>query len=474
MNQISSIVTAINDVLWGVPMMVILVGFGLFSSIYLGFPQIKKFGLGFSKSFGQIFKKREEGKAGSMSSFQSLATAVAAQVGTGNIGGVAGAILSGGPGAVFWMWITALVGMSTIFVEAVLAQKYRIKRRGELVAGPAFYISQGFKNHNHAGIGKVLATIFSILIIVALGFIGNMVQSNSIASVMTEAFHIDAIYIGIALALLAALIFAGGMKRIGRFTELIVPFMAALYIVGAIAILVKYANQVLPTLGSIFSSAFTTKAVAGGVVGVTIREAIRYGVARGLFSNEAGMGSTPNSHGIADVPHPVVQGSIAMVGVFIDTIIVCTATALIILVSGAQNSGLEGAQITMHAFSQAFGDIGAKFLAVSLLFFAFSTVIGWYYFGEANIKYLFKSKLAVRIYQCIVFAFIILGTLSKIGLVWQLADMFNGMMVIPNAIALYFLVREAKALLKDFNHQESSGEPLHYDYPYEHETEAEK
>lgn len=404
-----------------------------------------------------------------MSSFQSLATAIAAQVGTGNIGGVAGAILTGGPGAVFWMWITAIVGMATIFVEAVLAQKYRERQDGELVSGPAYYISKGFKEKNMGGLGTFLASVFAILIVLALGFIGNMTQSNSIASVMTEAFNIEPIYVGIGLAIAGGLIFVGGIDRIGKFAEMVVPIMALIYIIGAIVILFIFRDQIIPTISLIFSEAFKTEAVVGGVVGYSIRTAIRYGIARGLFSNEAGMGSTPNSHGVADVPHPVIQGSVAMIGVFVDTIIVCTATAMVVIITGAADPdlGIQGAQITMEAFSRGFPNFGAQFLAIALLFFAFTTVVGWYYFGEANIKFLFKSKSAVRIYQVLVIFFIVIGTLMKIDIVWELADMFNGLMVIPNVIGLLFLASQAKDILKDYNELDRLGKPISYIYPYE-------
>lgn len=469
-------VNTMNDFLWGVPMMVVLLGFGVLATVYLGFPQFSKLKLGWQNSFGQLFSKKNKNKEGSMSSFQSLATAVAAQVGTGNIGGVGGAILTGGPGAIFWMWITALLGMSTIFVEAVLAQRYRQTRNGELVAGPAYYLRKGLEEHHLKGLGKVLAAVFAVLIIMALGLVGNAVQSNSISSVMTEAFDLQPIVVGIVLAVLAALVFVGGMKRIAKFTELVVPIMAFIYIIGAIVMLIKFRAEIIPTISDIFTSAFSSKAVLGGVVGYTIKTAIRYGVARGLFSNEAGMGSTPNSHGVADVPHPVIQGSVAMVGVFIDTIVVCTATALIILVSGANltalENGFQGAQVTMQAFIHAFGDMGGKFLAISLLFFAFTTVIGWYYFGESNIKYLFKSKSAIRIYQVLVVIFIIMGTTIDIGKIWEVADMMNGLMVIPNVIGLFILVRQAKKILDDYNEQVDLDEQLHFDYLYERITES--
>lgn len=466
MDQALAVVKSINGFLWGPPLMVLLLGFGLISTFYLGFPQFKKFGQGLYETFGKMFDKTEQ-KEGSMSSFQSLATAVAAQVGTGNIGGVAGAIVSGGPGAVFWMWMVAIIGMCTISVEAVLAQKYRETIDGQLVGGPAYYLTNGLKEKGMEGLGKTLAKVFAVIIILALGFIGNMVQSNSISSTLSSAFGANTLIIGIALAILAALVFVGGMGRIAKFSELVVPVMALIYFVGAIAILIKFADQIVPTFQLIFSSAFTLKAAAGGAIGYTIKTAIRYGVARGLFSNEAGMGSTPNSHAVADVAHPVVQGAVAMVGVFIDTLIVCTATALLVLVTKANESGLEGAEVTMQGFKIAFGDLGAKFLAVALLFFAFTTIVGWYYFGEANTKYLFKSKSAVRIYQVIVICFIVFGSIAKVDLVWELADLFNGLMVIPNIIGLFLLLSEAKKIFDDYDDQVRSGKALHFDYKYQ-------
>lgn len=463
MSQIESIVGGINELLWGPPMMIILLGFGLVATFYLGFPQFRKLGTGFSEMGRQIFTKDEKSE-GAMSSFQALSTAIAAQVGTGNIGGVATAIVAGGPGAVFWMWITAIFGMATIYVEAIVAQRYRKRRDGQLVGGPAFYLEHGLKERNMGGLGKFLATIFAILIILALGFIGNAVQSNSISDVVGEAFGINPILIGVLLVVVAALIVVGGVDRIARFTEIVVPFMALIYFLAAIVVLVVFRDMVGTVFEAIFTNAFSARAVIGGGAGYGVQQAIRYGIARGLFSNEAGMGSTPNSHAVANVPHPVVQGTVAMVGVFIDTIIVCTATALIILATGAQNSNFEGPAVTMEGFRIAFGDLGAQFLALALLFFAFTTIIGWYYFGETNVKYLFNSKGAVRVYQVLVFIFIIVGTTLEVSLVWELADMFNGLMVIPNIIGLFILIKEAKRISSDYDQQMEEGKPLYFDY----------
>lgn len=461
------IVEKINgDFLWGFPMLIALVGAGVLFTVVLGFPQFTKLGAAFKHVFGGLFKKEAKQK-GSMSSFQSLATAIAAQVGTGNVAGVATAIMSGGPGAIFWMWLAAFFGMSTIFVEAVLAQKYRETREGDLVGGPAYYLKNGFAEKGHAKLGAGLASFFAFAIIMALGFIGNMVQSNSIASAVTTAFPIQPLIIGIALAVFAALIFLGGMNRIASFAELVVPVMAAIYILGSIAILIKFSSHIIPTFAGIFQAAFSAQAVMGGAAGVAVKTAVRYGVARGLFSNEAGMGSTPNSHAVANVKHPVEQGMAAMVGVFIDTVVVCTATALSILVTDAHLSGLKGVAVTQEAFNIAFGPMGVKFLAICLTFFAFTTIVGWYYFGENNIKYLFKSHSAIRVYQVLVLAFIVMGSLFKVDLVWELADMFNGIMVIPNLIGLFFLFTEAKKLEHDYDADMRSGKPLSYQYKYQ-------
>lgn len=465
LNNLTDIIKQANNFLWGLPLMILLVGFGLVSTIYLRFPQFTKISYGFKESFGKIFSKKDN-KEGSMSSFQALATAVAAQVGTGNIGGVAGAIVSGGPGAIFWMWITAIFGMSTISVEAILAQKYREVRDGQYIGGPAFYISKGLKAKGLEKFGKVLAGTFSVLIILALGFIGNMVQSNSISTALEEAFNAPLLVTGIILAIFASFIFIGGMKRIGNFAELVVPIMALIYIIGSIVVLVKFRAHIPEVFAAIFEAAFSAKAVLGAGVGISVKTAIRYGVARGLFSNEAGMGSTPNSHAVADVDHPVIQGSVAMVGVLIDTLLVCSATSLVILATGANNSGKEGVMITMDAFNKAFGDIGTKFLAIALCFFAFTTIIGWYYFGESNTKYLFNSKIAVRIYQVVVLSFIIMGSVQKIDFVWELTDLFNGLMVIPNIIGLFILLKEAKIIYDDFEKQAKLGNKLSYNYEH--------
>lgn len=460
MSMLEGIVNSVNSILWDYILIFGLVGIGFYCSIRLGFPQITRFNVAIKHVFGGVFKK-EESKEGSMSSFQALATSIAAQIGTGNIAGVATAIVLGGPGAIFWMWISAFFGMSTIFVEATLAQKYRERSEdGQLVGGPAYYIKNGIGS-------KALASFFSIAIIIALGFIGNMVQSNSIASAVSTAFNIPQIIVGVIIAIFAGLIFIGGMKRIASFAELVVPIMAAIYIFGAISLIIMFRENFIPVMQSIFAGAFNTSAVVGGAAGTGIKQAIRFGVARGLFSNEAGMGSTPNSHAVADVNHPAEQGLSAIVAVFIDTVLVCTATAVVILATGADKSGAVGVGITQEAFRIAFGPLGEKFLAICLTFFAFTTVIGWYYFGENNVRFLFKNKSSIKIYQLAILGFIVLGSYQQVDLVWSLADMFNGIMVIPNLIAIFMLFKESKTILSDYEDQVARGEKLHYDYSFE-------
>lgn len=460
MELLENIVSFVNGILWDYVLIFGLVGIGLYFTLRLGFIQVKRFGSAAKRVFGGVFKK-EKAKEGSMSSFQALATSIAAQIGTGNVAGVATAITTGGPGAVFWMWVSAFFGMATIFVEATLAQKYReTDRDGQLVGGPAYYIKNGLGN-------KGLASFFAIALIIALGFIGNMVQSNSIADAVSRAFNIPQLVVGIIIAAIAGLIFIGGMKRIASFAELVVPIMATVYILGAVVVMFLFRENIVNVFKAIFVAAFKPEAIMGGAAGIGVQQAIRYGIARGLFSNEAGMGSTPNSHAVAHVLHPVEQGLSAMIAVFIDTILVCSATAIVILSTGANNSGMVGVGVTQEAFNIAFGPIGKIFLAVCLTFFAFTTLVGWYYFGENNIRFLFKGKNSIRIYQIIVLIFIVLGSYQKVDFVWNLADMFNGIMVIPNLIAIFALFKDTKGMLEDYDEQNRKGERLHFDYKHQ-------
>ena len=452
---LTNIVAMVNDVLWNkyLVLLFLLLGSGVFFSIRTGFVQVRKFGEGMRLVFGNIsLKGKDAGKDG-MSSFQALATAIAAQVGTGNIAGCASALVSGGPGAVFWMWVSAFFGMATIYGEAVLAQKYKtVGEDGAVSGGPIYYIKAAFKGK----LGTFMAGFFAVAIILALGFMGNMVQSNSIGDAFFTAFGVPKIAVGIVVAAVSAFIFLGGVKRIAAITEKLVPIMAIFYICGALIAIGMNAQNILPAFKSIFVGAFSPEAVMGGAIGISIKEAVRFGVARGLFSNEAGMGSTPHAHAMAKVAKPQDQGAVAMVGVFIDTFIVLTITALVILTSGMLGTtGADGQMLTATALAQAafnnsFGSFGNIFVAICLLFFAFSTIVGWYFFGEANVKALFKgSKKATVAYGVIALVFIVVGSFQKVGLVWDMSDMFNGLMVIPNLLACLALSGMVAKFAKD-------------------------
>ncbi len=433
-----------SDILWNSLLLFLLVGTGVFFTIRLRGVQLRRFGEGFHRVFGNFTLRGKKADDQGMSSFQALATAIAAQVGTGNITGCATALVSGGPGALFWVWVSAFFGMATIYAEAVLAQRYRTTVNGKVTGGPAYYIRAAFKGT----FGKVLAGVFSVLIILALGFMGNMVQSNSIGDAFHNAFGMSHLAVGIVVAVIAAFIFLGGVQRIAAVTEKIVPIMAAFYIVGCVVILVINYKTLPNAFTQIFVLAFNPQAMAGGVAGVTVQQAMRFGVARGLFSNEAGMGSTPHAHALAKVNHPREQGAVAILGVFIDTFVVLTLTGLVLITSGLIPEGLTGTALTQAAFSQAFGGFGPVFIAICMFFFAFSTIIGWYFFGQSNFKALFGEK-ALPVYSVIVVVFILVGSTLKVDLVWAMADFFNGLMAVPNLLALLALSGVVAAIDKE-------------------------
>lgn len=452
MDSLLSIVESINSVLWSSVLLFLLCGTGIYFTFKTRFIQIRKFGESFKSVFGGITLKGKKADEDGMSSFQSLTTAIAAQVGTGNLAGAATAIALGGPGAIFWMWVSAFFGMATVYSEAVLSQKFKTKVDGEVTGGPAYYISNGLKNKS---LGKFLAGFFSISCVLALGFMGNMVQANSIADAFNTAFGMNPIVVGIIVAILAGFIFIGGMGRIASVTEKLVPIMAAFYIVFSLGILVMNIGEFIPALTSIVVGAFNPSAVVGGVVGVTIKQAVRYGVARGLFSNEAGMGSTPHAHAVAKVKHPGEQGVVAIISVFIDTFVILNLTAFVIITTGALSAtdgsgkALQGIQLTQEAFARGLGGFGHTFIAICLLFFAFSTIVGWYFFGELNIKYMFGKK-GLTPYRILVLLFIVVGSTLKVNLVWELADMFNGFMVFPNLVALLALSPVVISLMNEY------------------------
>ena len=438
------IVQKINGYLSDYVLIVLLVGAGLYFSIRTRFVQVRCFGEGMRRVFGNI--KLNGGKQhGGFSSFQALATAIAAQVGTGNIVGACGAILIGGPGAIFWMWIIAFFSMATIYAEAVLAQETRVVDvDGTVHGGPVYYIKRAFTG----GFGKFLAGFFAVAIIIALGFIGSMVQSNSIGESLSNATGVPTWIIGLVVALLSGYVFLGGSHRVASWAEKIVPVMACLYIIGGLAVLIARIRFIPETFGMIFRYAFEPQAIIGGSFGFALKQAISQGVKRGLFSNEAGMGSTPHAHAMAKVSCPHEQGVVAMVGVFIDTFVVLTMTALVvistlyagngILASGAAE-GISKTNMAQIAFSSIMGNTaGSLFVAICLMFFAFSTILGWNFFGRINVEYLFGKK-AVPVYSVIAVVLIFLGSCVSNDLAWELSDMFNQLMVIPNFFAIVAL-----------------------------------
>ncbi len=455
------IVQTINAYMSDYILIVLLVGVGIFYSIRTGFVQVRCLGEGMKRVFGGLSLRGGKHKSG-LSSFQALATAIAAQVGTGNIVGACGAILIGGPGAIFWMWIIAFFGMATIYAEAVLAQETKmVGADGTVLGGPVYYIKRAFNNK----FGKFLAGFFAVAITLALGFMGGMVQSNSISEATHTAFSIPTWVVGLVLAGICAFIFIGGIQRIASVAEKIVPLMAVIYILMCLVILGINITKIPETIGMIFKFAFTPNALIGGGIGYAIKQAVSQGVKRGLFSNEAGMGSTPHAHAQANVEKPHDQGVVAMVGVFIDTFVVLTLTALVVISTLYAGGGPLGTKLGLElnaelgvitkanmmqtAVGTAFGNatVGNMLVAVCLTFFAFTTIIGWNFFGKQNVQYLFGKKATV-VYSILAICFIFLGSLFPNDLVWELADMFNNIMVIPNVLALFVLSSIVVAAIK--------------------------
>ena len=455
MDTLLKIVQTVNTYLTDYILIALLVGVGLYFTIRTRFVQVRCFGEGMKNVFGKLSLRGGDQKSG-LSSFQALATAIAAQVGTGNIVGACGAILIGGPGAIFWMWIIAFLGMATIYAEATLAQKTRkVNEDGSVEGGPVYYIKHVFKG----GFGKFLAVFFAVATMLALGFMGTMVQSNSIAGTAGKAIGMsENLYwiIGVVVAILAGVVFLGGVKRLASVTEKMVPIMAGLYILGSLIVIFARIQYIPETFGMIFKYAFNANALIGGGIGYALKCAISQGAKRGLFSNEAGMGSTPHAHAQANVKNAHEQGTTAMIGVFIDTFIVLTMTALVVIstlyagggpLGNPANYSLDGflnAYPKANLAQMAFGSIfwgetfGNIFVAVCLFFFAFSTILSWNFFGKINFEYLFGKKYTV-IYTAIAVVFVFLGSIFSNDLVWELTDFFNYLMVLPNVIALVAL-----------------------------------
>ncbi|MBO4374390.1 MAG: alanine:cation symporter family protein [Lachnospiraceae bacterium] len=442
----------VNGFVWGLPMLILLVGTGILMTVLTKCFQISHFRHWIKNTIGGIFKdsnitSHTAKEDTQISQFQSLCTALAATIGTGNIAGVAAAIVSGGPGAIFWMWVVAFFGMMTNFSENVLGIYYRRRNeKDEWCGGAMYYLKDGLGSKKGCKqIGAVLAVLFSIFCVMASFGIGNMSQINSIAINMNTAFHIPAIGTGIVLMIIAGLVIVGGLKRIASVTEKLVPFMAVIYLIGAIAVLVVNGDQLGAVFSSIIKGAFGMKAVGGGIVGSGVAYAVQWGMKRGVFSNEAGLGSSVMVHSSSNVREPVIQGMWGIFEVFADTIIVCSLTAFAVLSSGLVDlntgevlSENVSTALVAEAFSTVFGRFGAAFIAIAILFFAFSTVLGWSQYGGKGFEYLFGTK-AVKYYRVLFVVFILVGATMDLSLAWDLSDTFNGMMAIPNLIGVLAL-----------------------------------
>ncbi len=441
------LVEQINSYLSDYVLFFLLAGVGIYFTLRTRFVQVRCLGEGMKLVFGGLSFRKKAGSGG-MSSFQALTAAVAAQVGTGNVVGAAGALLLGGPGAIFWMWIIAFFGMATIYAEAVLAQKTRIRDKdGQILGGPVYYIRAAFDG----GFGRFLAGFFAFALLLALGFFGSMVQSNSIGQAFSNAFGIPSWLVGVVLVVLAGFVVLGGTQRLASVTEKLVPAMAVLYLLGGFAVLAARWRFLPEAFGMIFRYAFQPNAILGGSVGAAVKAAVSQGVKRGLFANEAGMGSTPHAHALAQVKRPHQQGCVAMVGVFIGTFCIVTVTALVMIVTlyvgqgilsapgaglRAEVYGLSSSNLAQAAFSTVLGArLGTAFIAIALFFFAFSTILSWNLFGKLNARYLFGQKGELP-YTLVSLVFLFAGTVTEPSLVWGLADLFNQLMVLPNVIGL--------------------------------------
>jgi AGCS family alanine or glycine:cation symporter len=441
MEKIESVLNEISALVWGPVMLVLLLGIGVYLTLGLRFFTWRNT----YHALKILWDGRKSDKKGDITPFQALMTALSATIGTGNIAGVATAITLGGPGAIFWMWVTALFGMATKYAEAVLAVKYReLDDRGRYVGGPMYYIKNGLKAH-----WRWLATAFAFFGAIAAFGIGNMVQANSVADAVNSLFQIPSYYTAAALTLLSAIVILGGIQRIAEVAAKLVPMMATAYIAAALFIIVSEYQAIPQAFMLIFSHAFSETAVVGGFAGATVWAAIRFGVARGVFSNEAGLGSAPIAHAAAKTNHPVKQGMVAMLGTFIDTLLVCTMTALVIILSGAWSSGINGAALSSLAFISALPVVGGYIVVFGLVVFAFTTILGWSYYGERCAEYLWGTKI-IWPYRVLWLCAIPIGAMSKLTLVWLVADILNGLMAIPNLIALVLLSPAIFKITADF------------------------
>ena len=473
LKTVESVNGVVNGFVWGIPMLVLLVGTGVLMTCLTGWFQVSHFRYWLKHTIGAIFKNKHvtahtDKDDRSISQFQSLCTALAATIGTGNIAGVASAIASGGPGAIFWMWLVAVFGMMTNYSENVLGIYYRRKNEaGEWSGGAMYYLKDGLGGFKGCKtLGKVLAFAFSVFCVIASFGIGNMGQINSIAANMRSAFQIPNWVTGVLLMIVAALVVVGGLKRIAAVTEKLVPVMALVYVVGALALVILNAQSIGPAFASIFKGAFAMKAVGGGIVGSGVKAAVTWGMKRGVFSNEAGLGSSVMVHSNSNVKEPVAQGMWGIFEVFADTLVVCTLTALAVLTSGlvdldtgALLTTTEKTAMVAEAFSLKFGAFGSGFIAIAILLFAFSTVLGWSHYGTKAFEYLFGTKATIG-YRVVFVAFILVGATMQLDLAWDLSDTFNGLMAIPNLVGVVALSGQVRKITKNYIARKMKGENL--------------
>lgn len=432
MELIEKINTAVNTVVWGPAMLIFLVGVGVVISFRIKFFQIFGFKIWCKATFGSLFSKESrQAEKGKISPFGAMSAALAGAIGTGNIVGVATAITMGGAGAIFWMWVAAIFGMATIYAENVLGVMYREKRGDGYVGGPMYYIRNGLHS-------KVLAAIFAVMCVLASVGMGNMTQSNSVASALSVSFGLSPNIVGIVLTVLVFVIILGGVKRITQLTEKLLPFMAISFILAALVVIGLHVDRLPSVFSDIITSAFGANSVAGGFLGYGMSRAVKYGISRGVFSNEAGLGSSPIVHAAADTDSPQTQGMWGIFQVFMDTIVMCTLTALCILCTGADKTGLDGAALGAYAFESCFGSFGSYFVSLSVVLFGFATLITWSYFGEKSLEYLTHGRFIIP-YRIIYALATYFGCIMNLRLVWEISDTLNALMAIPNLIALLFL-----------------------------------
>ena len=444
MELLNNLVGIVNELLWSKVLIIMLITLGIYFTFRTKFVQFR--------FFGEMFRLLGDGakgekKEGAVSSFQAFCISTASRVGTGNIAGIAMAVVAGGPGSVFWMWLIALIGSASSFVESTLAQIFKIKDGEGFRGGPAYYMEQGLKS-------KGMGVAFSILITICFGFIFNAVQSNTITAAFNNAFGMNRLVIGLILAALTGVIIFGGVHRVAKVSEIIVPIFAVLYILVSLFVVVINIGEIPGIIKAIFESAFGLREMAVG----SMSGMILVGIKRGLFSNEAGMGSAPNAAATADVTHPVKQGLIQTLGVFTDTIVICSCTAfMILLYSDYATAGLEGIELTQAALSSQIGPIGNVFIAICILLFAFSSIVGNYYYGESNIEFMSKNKTILNVFRAMVVGMVLFGSVAKVQLVWDLADVFMGIMAVINLVAIALLGKYAFIALKDYSDQKNAG-----------------